>query len=254
MGMTEAEEAIRRWDRHARRLMANFTSEGDAHRIVLLNPVLFDLLGPVHGKAILDTGCGDGYLSRLLAQRGATVTAVDFSTAMLELAKARTPAHLAITYHQGNCEALAFLEGAQFDVVVSNMVLQDLPDSEAAIAEAYRLVKPGGVYMCSILHPCFWTPESGWERDGAGQKRYWRVDAYFTEGRLEQPFPADTPEPLFRYHRTLTSYMATLLRTGFGVEALVEPCPSPEMLRRYPEFEDGLRMSHFLVFKLRRPV
>lgn len=246
--MTEAEEAISQWDLHARQLMGKFTSEGSPSRIVLLNPTLFDLLGDVKGKILLDAGCGEGYLSRMLTRQGAIVTGVDFSTTMLDMAKSRTPPELSICYYHGNCEALLFLESVHFDIVVSNMVIQDLPDYRAAMAEAYRLLKPGGVYIFSILHPCFVTPTSEWIQNDLGQKQYRKVDQYFAEGRYEQHMCSQ----LFWYHRTLTSYMTTLLQTGFILEALVEPYPSAEKLQQYSEFEDTLRVPVFLVFKARK--
>ena len=55
------------------------TMSGDIHRVVLLNPTIFSLLGEVDGNHLLDAGCGEGYLSRLLVKKGARVTAVDFS-------------------------------------------------------------------------------------------------------------------------------------------------------------------------------
>jgi len=51
----------------------DFGDEGDFARQHLLNPVIFALLGPVDGKRVLDAGCGQGYLSRLLAKQGAIV-------------------------------------------------------------------------------------------------------------------------------------------------------------------------------------
>jgi SAM-dependent methyltransferase len=51
--------------------------EGDFGRRALLNPAIFRLLGDVRGQTILDAGCGNGYLSRLLADRGGTVVGVE---------------------------------------------------------------------------------------------------------------------------------------------------------------------------------
>lgn len=201
-----------------------------------------------HRKKILDAGCGEGYFSRLLTQRGAIVTGVDFSITMLNMAKSRTPSNLNIRYFQGNCETLTFLENAQFDIVVANMVIQDLPDYRAAMAEAYRLIKPNGIYIFSILHPCFITPTSEWVLDEAGQKQYRKVDCYFAEGRYEQTFYGN----VFWYHRTLTSYISTLLQTGFTLEALVEPCPSADKLQLYPTFASDLRTANFMVLKARK--
>nr|WP_130859859.1 methyltransferase domain-containing protein [Gracilibacillus phocaeensis] len=80
------EEAIKRWDRFADQYAKTHAAHGDIHKEVLLNPVLFKLLGDVKGKRILDAGCGEGYLSRKLAQSGAKVTAVDYAERMLEIA------------------------------------------------------------------------------------------------------------------------------------------------------------------------
>ncbi len=80
------EEAIKRWERFAEEYAETHTEHGDTHKEVLLNPVLFKLLGDIKGKRILDAGCGEGYLSRKLAKAGAEVTAVDYAKRMLEIA------------------------------------------------------------------------------------------------------------------------------------------------------------------------
>ncbi|RCK09638.1 class I SAM-dependent methyltransferase [Bacillus licheniformis] len=66
----------------------------------------------------------------------------------------------------------------------------------------------GGCFIFSILHPCFVTPESGWERTKDGQKLHWNVDRYFYEGAYEQPLGGE--EKMFLFHRTLTSYINTI--------------------------------------------
>lgn len=248
----DTEEAIKRWDMHAEELTARFTAQGDLHREVLLNPVVFELLGPVHGKKILDAGCGEGYLSRILAERGATVVAVDYSRKMLNIARRRTPAGLAIEYRHGSCEDLTFLQGKCFDIVVANMVLQDLSAYEAVIRGVHRLLVSGGLFVFSIAHPCFSTPESGWVKDEKGEKLYWKVDRYFDQVAFEQAWPSGAKHGILQFHRTLTSYFRVVKRAGFAVEALVEPRPFEEMLRKYPEFTDDLRMCHFLAFKARK--
>ena len=251
-GEWDTEEAIRRWDMHAAEVASRYGSQGDRHREVLLNPVLLELLGSVQGRRILDAGCGEGYLSRILAERGASVVAVDYSRHMLDIARERTPAGLAIDYVYGNCEDLGFLKGGSFDVVVANMVLQDLSDYEAVIREMHRVLVPGGAFIFTIAHPCFTAPECGWVRDDEGEKLHWKVDRYFEEVVSEQDYPRGAKDRLLHFHRTLTSYFRAVREAGFAVEALVEPRPSEEMLSRYPEFRDDLRMCHFLAFKARK--
>ncbi|ADM72667.2 Malonyl-[acyl-carrier protein] O-methyltransferase [Paenibacillus polymyxa E681] len=84
---------------------------------------------------MLDAGCGEGYLSRRMARAGAWVEAVDYSTEMLRLANERTPSVMGITYHHGNLEKLEMFGDQSFDLIVSNMVIQDLAHYEQAIAE-----------------------------------------------------------------------------------------------------------------------
>lgn len=130
------------------------------------------------------------------------------------------------------------------------MVIQDLEDYERAFQEMYRLLMNGGCFIFSILHSCFVTPGSGWEKNNNGEKIHWKVNNYFYEGAYEQRL--GDKERMILFHRTLTSYMNTLIKTGFILEGLVEPKPSKEMLSKYPSFEEDLRCADFIVFKLRK--
>ena len=243
-----SEEIIKRWDRFADTYAKNHGQHGDPHKEVLLNPTLFALMGNVSGMEVLDAGCGEGYLSRMISRKGAKVTAVDYSTRMLDIAKERTPKELSIHYQWGNCEALHFLEDQSFDLVVSNMVIQDLERFESAFQEIYRVLKRNGQFVFSILHPCFVTPESGWEKDSAGHKLYRKVDKYFYEGIYEQSMGKD--DPVFYFHRTLTTYINTFMDVGFQLEKVIEPTPNKALLKRYPLFVEDFRCADFIVFKL----
>jgi SAM-dependent methyltransferase len=250
----DAIEAIRRWDLHARSTWAEIDpQDGDRHRVILLNPTLFRLLPDVQGKRVLDAGCGEGYLSRKLARQGARVTGVDFSREMLRLAGERTDPGLGIAYLHASCETLEGLAPGSFEIVVSNMVLMDLPDHRAALQSFYRVLAAEGTLVFSISHPCFTAPIHGWVRDEAGNRLYWKMDQYFGEGAYEQSFfPGESAEQPLLFHRTLSNYLNTLLETGFELQGVVEPEPSEEMLARYPGFAHHLRMSHFIVLKARK--
>lgn len=243
-------ESIRRWNGFADVYSKSHGEKGDRHKEVFLNPTIFSLTGNIENKNVLDAGCGEGYLSRMLSGNGAEVTAVDYSTRMLEIAKERTSKNVSIKYMHGNCEDLHILENNSFDLIISNMVIQDLANYQQAFQEMHRVLKDGGVYIFSILHPCFITPASGWERSENGEKLHWNVDHYFYEGVYEQPFGDE--EKMLLFHRTLTSYVSALMKTGFVIENMVEPKPSDEMIEKYPSFKEDLRSPNFLVFKLRK--
>lgn len=102
---------------------------------------------PREAASVLDLGCGDGYLSVLLARRGHEVTAVDLARARLD--KFADKAHeLGIVRLQASATGTG-LEDASFDALVSSEVLEHLPEPEAMLVEARRLLRPGGtLVMC----------------------------------------------------------------------------------------------------------
>ena len=240
-------ESKRRWDLFAEDYAKRTSKFGDLHKEVLLTPTILSLLEDVDGQKILDAGCGEGYFSRLLAEKGAYVTAVDFSARMLDIARERTSNDVAIDYRQADLEDLNELESGLFDQVMSNMAVQDVAHLDGVLGEIHRVLKPGGTFVFSILHPCFVTPESGWHRDEHGNGLHWKTDHYFEEGQFEQRF--GTKERVFGFHRTLTTYMNALFSTGFTLETLIEPAPSEENLEKYPDFKEDLRAPDFIVLR-----
>jgi len=106
--------------------------------------LLFELLGSVADKTLLDVGCGDGALASELARRGAIVTGLDADPAMIAAARRRsetegTRLHLV----EGQAERLPF-DDAVFDRVVAVTVLCFVRNADRAIVEMARVLKPGG--------------------------------------------------------------------------------------------------------------
>ena len=82
-------DVIAAWSHYPEHLIEGFGEEGDLVRQYLLNPTIFSLLGEVRGKRLLDAGCGQGYLCRLLARKGASVTGVEPAEALIRYALRR---------------------------------------------------------------------------------------------------------------------------------------------------------------------
>jgi len=95
-------------------------------------------VGP--GAAMLDLCCGPGLLALAAMHRGASATGLDFSPAMLALAAANAPE---CCFVEGDAEATG-LATASFDAVVSSFGIHHVPRPERAIAEAFRVLRPGG--------------------------------------------------------------------------------------------------------------
>src|SRR5919204_3462925 len=106
-------------------------------------PTLLALLGDVSGQDVLDAGCGEGYLSRILAARGARVTCVDLSPRLVELA-GQKPASGSVTYRAADlCERQPDLED-RFDAIASFFVLNDVEDHRGFAETLARSLRPGG--------------------------------------------------------------------------------------------------------------
>lgn len=92
------------------------------------------------GARLLDLACGSGVVSAAAARRGAPPVGLDFSAAMLEIARA---AHPGIRFEEGDAEALPFADAA-FDAAVSNFGVHHVADPVRALAEVLRVLRPGG--------------------------------------------------------------------------------------------------------------
>lgn len=98
------------------------------------------------GKRLLDIACGPGYVAAEAARRGAKVVGLDFSASMLELARHRNPG---IEFHEGDAEALP-MPDASFDAVTMNFGILHLDHPEKALAEAARVLAPGGRFAFTV--------------------------------------------------------------------------------------------------------
>lgn len=106
--------------------------------------LLFELVGSVAGKTLLDVGCGDAALASEFARRGAVVTGLDADRTTIAAARRRieieaTQLHLI----EGRAEQLPF-DGAEFDIALAVTTLCFVRDAERAVIEMARVLKPGG--------------------------------------------------------------------------------------------------------------
>src|SRR5262245_56380526 len=107
---------------------------------------LLEAVGARAGTALLDVACGPGFVGGLASTRGTHVTAVDFSSAMIEQAQRRYPA---VKFLEADASKLPF-DDENFDAVVMNFGMLHLSRPDEAIAEAHRVLKPGGRYAFTV--------------------------------------------------------------------------------------------------------
>jgi SAM-dependent methyltransferase len=191
---------------------------------------LLQLIGDVTSLQLLDLACGHGRLSRELARRGARVVGVDISAALLGVARAhelKQPLHVSYIQADGSSAAL---EGTIFGGVTCSFGLSDIDDLDGAIATVTRVLRPGGFFAFSLLHPCF----PGWEAQGAAPS--WSPErGYYAEGWWRPSSPAHGLRPrVGANHRMLSSYLNTFARHQLVMEQMVEPPPPSDWLTEPP--------------------
>ena len=227
------------WDDHAAAYAAWV-----AHREQSLDPgagllsAFLDLLGDVQDQAVLDAGCGGGFLARLLAVRGARVTGIDLGPRLIAIARDRDPQHT-ITYRVADlAQPLPDLAGT-FDAIGSYLVLNDVADHRGFAATLAALTRPGGRAVLALNNP-YSSVLRGHLTD------------YFADGAraVYGGMSAALGGEVGYYHRTLGEYLAAFLAAGWRLAALVDvPAPPRDDLPLPP----GSRFPFFTVLAFDKP-
>lgn len=207
----------------------------------LEQPALWSLIGnSLDGLSVLDLGCGFGGFARKARDLGAeSVLGIDLSDNMLREARNRTN-DANIKYHRSSMEELVLEPGA-FGLVVSSLMLHYVSDYAAAVDKIASYLRPGGRFIFSVEHPMFTAlPEQDWVRSHDGTPLHWPVDRYRDEGERRIRWFIDG---VVKYHRTIETYVNTLVTNGFSLQRLLEPEPittegsvRADLERRRPPF------------------
>ena len=166
-------------------------------------------------------------------------------------------------YQVASAVALPFADGV-FDFVAAFMSLMDVPETELAMAEGFRVLKPGGFLQFSIAHPCFDTAHRRNLRDEKHRTYAIEVGKYFdaSDGDIDEwLFKAAPPDArqglrkfrIPRFRRTLSFWLNLLIDTGFRLEQVEEPRPSDDVVAEYPGLQDAQVVAYFLHLRARKP-
>ena len=175
-------------------------------RVQLTNQAIIDAVLATQPASVLDLGCGEGWLSRALAETGCSVTGTDATLRLIELAQQKGGAdYIHCDYQQ----LIARLQNQRFDCIVFNFSLFGEQSVERLLSELHSYLNPGGRLIIQTLHPitaCGGHPyQDGWRDgswDGCGEN-------------FSNPFPW--------FFRTQASWINTLIQQGWMLQNIQEP-------------------------------
>jgi 2-polyprenyl-3-methyl-5-hydroxy-6-metoxy-1,4-benzoquinol methylase len=225
------------WDAHI--------GEGNDFVRVLEWPPIERLLDIQPGERVLDIACGNGLTSRRMADLGAQVTAVDFADEMLRHARERSNGYAdRIEYPPVDATdeaALLALGEGQYDAALCNMAMFDMAEIDPMLRALAKLLRPGGRFVFSVLHPAFNGPHTllyAEEEDLPDRIRLTygvKVRSYITPATLPGWAIRGQPKAQPIFHRPLQSLLGACFQAGFVLDGLIESAFPPDHPKKdYP--------------------
>jgi SAM-dependent methyltransferase len=203
------------WEREARNWLAWARQPGHDSYWQFHRDRFVELL-PASAGPTLDLGCGEGRFPRDLKARGYDVIGVDVSPTLIDYARGADPGG---DYRVADAASLP-LADASVRLVTAFMSLHDMDDMGNAIAEAARVLVPGGRLCAAIVHP---INSGGKFESRATDAPFLIRESYFEERGYADVVERDGLRMTFTSrHRPLEAYFAALESAGLLVERLVE--------------------------------
>jgi len=205
------DESRSRWETNADYWDNRMGDHSNHFHCNVVRPHTEELLNIQAGDLVLDVACGTGNFSERLAEKGAVVVAFDYSERMILHAKRRRRDHLGkIKFHV--CDAtksenlIALKQDRMFDKAVANMALMDISDVKPLFNALFALLKPGGIFVFSLQHPCFVRT----------------ADNYMTQSNYEGEAIRGQPVLQYYYHRSLQDILNIAFQAGFIIDGFFE--------------------------------
>ncbi len=198
-------------------------SRDDSYQKKLIIPNLIRLVDIKEGDKVLEVACGEGNMSRALAEAGAEVTGIDISPELIELAKKNSSEK--INFLVSPADNLSSIDDKSFDKEAIVLALQNIENDKGVINEMSRVLKDDGKIFIVLNHPCFRIPKnSSWGYDEKRDIQYRRVDRYISDSReMIEMHPGDkSEETTVSFHHPFQHYFKIFEKSGLAVTRLEE--------------------------------
>ena len=214
-------------------------------------PQLFELIGDVKDKEILDLGCGAGNNDRKLIEKSAkSVLGIDLSKKMIEVANKENDLDN-IEYKVMSMNDIDKIN-RKFDLVVSSLAIHYIEDYDNLCKKIYNLLNDGGEFIFSCGHPMDSAPILNDYSDNfviINDKKYFLLSDYNNEGKRISHWFVDGVET---YHRNMSHLVNGLINAGFKLEKMVESYATDEIIKIKPKYKEQRDHSYYVYFKAKK--
>ena len=220
-------------------------------------PAIHKMLATVKGKRVLCIGCGNGDECAYMVRKGAKdVIGVDLSKSMIEKAESK---YNGIKFYVMSASKLRF-KSNEFDVLYADLVLHYMSDINPAMNEAYRVLRPGGRFVFSEIHPAYAVLERK-SKNGRNQALFGYIKSGNKYEVIGDYFAHQTHgSKWFRgysvksYQETFSGLIMPAIRAGFIVKGVAEPKPLKSLKRINPErYKKLSRVPQAIIVELVKP-
>lgn len=209
-------------------------NENNAWNAYYERPAILAMVGNAAGLRVLDAGCGGGAHAAILVEQGATLTGIDASAGLLEIARRRLDNRARLLEADLN-KALPFADQS-FDLIIASLVMHYLPDWSRSLSEFHRLLSPNGRFVFSTHHPFM-------DHHLAGGENYFETYSFNETWQR-----GETTMTMRFWHRPLHAMFDALKLAGFRVESVSEPQPDPRARTLFPEAYETLATKPRFIF------
>lgn len=231
------------WDRIALARQRQFDELSDISVRHVIEPAILGALRELKARGhAIDVGCGSGHLTRALAEFSARPIGIDPSQMSIAMAKSEHPE--VATYLAVTAEEFAQNRQAEFDLLVSSMVLMDTPDIDLFLSSCAAILRDGGLAGFTTVHPFFWPKYWGYDEEAWFDYRH----ELFVRGPFRTSV-AQLDHETTHAHRPLEMQVRAMVTAGFEVLAIDELWPDKAAARLY---ERVWEYPRFLMFVVKR--
>lgn len=225
------------WQKNANFWIKIIRENLDPFRLKVTNRAILESLKDKKNLRILDIGCGEGYLCRILAKKGHRIFGIDFCPELIKAAKdleKRRP--LGIGYSIGDFRKTKF-PSLYFDAIISHHTINEIENPEEAFKEFSRILKKDGRLILLFLHPCFEIDPKIYFQKAKIKKSYYLVSGI------------KSPSPYFYLHLPLSEWIELLTRYGFLIKKIKEPHPSLKLLKKNKWWKEHFERPLFILIE-----